>query len=62
MEVSKRSIKEIFSADQHSALALNRDVQKYPTWTEDQIRERGSWMADVAARVWPVPQMDSAAS
>lgn len=39
-----------------SALALNRDLQRYPVWTEEQIRDRGSWMADMAARVWPIAQ------
>ena len=40
---------------EHSALALNRRLEKWDTWTEKEIAERAAWMAGVALKTWPIP-------
>jgi len=39
----------------HSALALNRDLQKYENWDARQIRERGKMLLEKAMKIWPYP-------
>lgn len=41
---------------QHSALALNRELQSIEKWDEDAIRKRGTRIADSALRIWPRPE------
>lgn len=41
---------------QHSALALNRELQSIEKWDEDAIRKRGARIADSALRIWPRPE------
>lgn len=38
---------------QHSALALNRQLLINEAWDENSIRQRNSQIADIALRVWP---------
>lgn len=39
-----------------SALALNRDLQSYQTWSEDEIVQRGRELFQLAATVWVRPE------
>jgi len=39
----------------HSALALNRDLQKYEDWDDDAIQRRSKELFQVAVRIWPPP-------
>ena len=39
----------------HSALALNRELQKYDTWDDERIEKRSIELFDVAKKVWPGP-------
>lgn len=41
--------------EKHSVLMLNRQVIKEPSWSEQEIRNRGEALFDVALRVWPRP-------
>lgn len=39
----------------HSALALNRELQKYENWDAREIRERGKMLLEKAMKIWPYP-------
>ncbi|MBB3358833.1 MULTISPECIES: DUF262 domain-containing protein [unclassified Novosphingobium] len=40
----------------NTALALNREIMAYETWSEASIEERGAALFDVAAKLWAAPQ------
>lgn len=44
-----------------SPLHLNRGLGSLSAWNEEAIRQRAARLADLAARVWPVPVADDAA-
>jgi len=38
---------------EHSVLALNRQLQQFPEWGDTPIRDRGEQIANIALRIWP---------
>jgi hypothetical protein len=40
---------------EHSALTMNRRLQKFTKWGEANIAERGQEMCDIALKIWPRP-------
>ncbi|PTR07603.1 MULTISPECIES: DUF262 domain-containing protein [unclassified Novosphingobium] len=40
----------------NTALALNREIMAYETWSEASIEERGAALFGVAAKLWTAPQ------
>jgi hypothetical protein len=45
--------KKRHALQQHSALALNRELLGNEVWNENTIRDRGRWIAEIALRIWP---------
>ena len=41
--------------EEHSLLRLNRHLCRHEEWTEQHIDERGRWLADQVATIWPRP-------
>jgi hypothetical protein len=48
--------KKIEAILDHSALALNRPLRKYPEWSEATILARGEKLFETAVRIWPRPK------
>ncbi len=41
---------------EQSALAMNRRLVKNSSWNDAKIKTRGAWMADLAIKIWPIPE------
>ena len=44
---------------EHSILALNKQLQDQPRWSEDEIAHRGDRLFDIATQIWPFPESGS---
>jgi hypothetical protein len=42
----------------HSSLALNRDLNRFDSWNEDTIAERGAALFEIARQLWHAPDRD----
>jgi len=59
-ELSDRSFREKRDMEggfAHSPLRLNRDLASLERWNEEEIKKRAHNLADIAVKIWSIPQL-----
>lgn len=56
-EISNKSFSEKKEYYKNSNIALNREIANYDTWNEESIKNRGQELAELACKIWLIPEL-----
>lgn len=56
-EISNKSFSEKKEYYKNSNIALNREIANYDTWNEESIKNRGQELAELACKIWFIPEL-----